>query len=372
METQVLTSAYRNHGNFQVLRLCTLIPIGTWYTVTSPRDRRPYRSVTKRGWFITALGFYTISTGQKQMASAELWTNPSLSDCPGVRFSIQISESQGTEGTAKCNQSFQICTVYMGPYNPLYMYISMYYPPFNSWSLKWTQVTIGQCLGFKIKSIRDSSLGAVSAFPLSPPAWCTHLGQSPWWKLFAKISVQISMCPVCHKLQAIIVITAYSSIRVAFRMSYTSLEVHLSGGSDIHRLWHFILFTHLVSSHLISPTSIINQVFVDINGNSPIFFFTDFPAVSQIFKGPVSMGPTISCTKVFICSLSCTTWKTSLEGRRDRLGTARTPKYLFFLCPRHHMMSYWDGERLIMTGSNTFILRDRGLPIVNIQRSVTS
>ena len=50
------------------------------------------------------------------MASAELWTNPSLSDCPGVRFSIQISESQGTEGTAKCNQSFQICTVYMGPY----------------------------------------------------------------------------------------------------------------------------------------------------------------------------------------------------------------------------------------------------------------
>ena len=137
------------------------------------------------------------------------------------------------------------------------------------------------------------------------------------------------MCPVCHKLQAIIVITAFSSIRVAFRMSYTSLEVHLSGGSDIHRLWHFILFTHLVSPHLISPTSIINQVFVDINGNSPIFFFTDFPALSQIFKGPVSMGPTISCTKVFICSLSCTTWKTSLEGRRDRLGTARTPKYLF-------------------------------------------
>ncbi len=141
-------------------------------------------------------------------------------------------------------------TIWYYMYLKEYIYISMYYPPFNTRS---GHKSLGQreiCLGFKIKKVGDTSLGALLTFFPFQSSSMMHTSRPITLRILNGSICEHISCPninvPCHKLQAIIVITA-SSTRVAFRMPYT-------------RLWHFVLFTHLVSSHLISPTSIINQV----------------------------------------------------------------------------------------------------------------
>ena len=91
--------------------------------------------------------------------------------------------------------------------------------------------------------------------------------------------------------------------------------------------FHFVHSPRFISPHLTNinhQSSICRYQWKFTN-----LFLHGFSSTFTNLQRSRFMGPTISCTKVFICSLSCTTWKTSLEGRRDRLGTARTPKYLF-------------------------------------------
>ena len=215
METQVLTSAYRNHGNFQYCAYALLFQ--SVHGIQSPHQefRMPYRSVTKRGWFITAPGFYRISTGQKQMASAELWPTPLFLIVLGSDFQSKYLKVKGLRALPNVINHFKYVLYIWAPIIP-YICIS---PCTTLLSIPEVDTShYRPMLGFQ------NQKHSVSVLQHDAHISANHLMKVVRKKYQFKYQCALSV----HKLQAIIVITALQQykgcIPYVVHKSWSSLE----------------------------------------------------------------------------------------------------------------------------------------------------